>query len=671
MRKEKTNVKNQKGMTLVALVVTIIVLLILAAVALNLTIGENGIITRTKQATIINENANVYEQLQLKVGEYEIDKVESDNNEAILSRLKSDGYVNEDNTVNVENLMGRSMKTGKGSKEKGDVYVLEQMQKTASSVTSDSSTGMEYYLVYYAEGNSSNRNLGLAFKHNSATSSYVDWDKVFETAEKYPGQNEDNENIGLDYLGRPVNMDLWSYENCGTYIDLTGTHLDQYGAIASKGYAYRGKYYDGKIEGEVPMYIKPTGADEFLPVKKMTYTFSKYTEKYDEENKNSELVHAPKIPDSVESMKGTFFNCTALNEVAGLSNSLNDMYETFRGCISLVKTPEIPDSVETMASTFMHCSNLEEISNFSKNVKSMSSTFNDCGKLTNIPEIPNGVMEMDLTFSGCTSLVNAPEIPNSATEMYSTFSSCTSLVDAPEIPDSVTSLEFTFLSCTALVNVPKIPNSVTNMDSTFSNCTSLTIAPEIPDSVTSINSTFSGCTSLVEIPKLSNNVTNLYSTFSDCTSLVNAPTRPDSVTNMSSTFSGCISLVNAPTIPDNVTNMSSTFSDCSSLVEAPKIPEKVTGMNSTFENCINLKKAPIIPESVNTIITTFNNCSSLTGTLTINAKVEPYLYIRGYTNCLKGAATNNDASLILNGTSNYLNAIYNTKSDESNITLQK
>ena len=38
--------KNQKGITLIALVISIIVMLILAGVSLNATIGDNGIITK-------------------------------------------------------------------------------------------------------------------------------------------------------------------------------------------------------------------------------------------------------------------------------------------------------------------------------------------------------------------------------------------------------------------------------------------------------------------------------------------------------------------------------------------------------------------------------------------------------------------------------------------------
>ncbi len=42
--------KKNKGITLVALVVTIVVLLILAGVSINLVLGDNGIITKAKEA---------------------------------------------------------------------------------------------------------------------------------------------------------------------------------------------------------------------------------------------------------------------------------------------------------------------------------------------------------------------------------------------------------------------------------------------------------------------------------------------------------------------------------------------------------------------------------------------------------------------------------------------
>ncbi len=49
-KKGKTNYLNQKGITLIALVVTIVVLLILAGVSINTVFSENGIIARAKNA---------------------------------------------------------------------------------------------------------------------------------------------------------------------------------------------------------------------------------------------------------------------------------------------------------------------------------------------------------------------------------------------------------------------------------------------------------------------------------------------------------------------------------------------------------------------------------------------------------------------------------------------
>ena len=57
--------KGMQGITLIALVVTIIVLLILAGIALNLTIGENGIFSRAEKAANTWRNAETNEQLAL------------------------------------------------------------------------------------------------------------------------------------------------------------------------------------------------------------------------------------------------------------------------------------------------------------------------------------------------------------------------------------------------------------------------------------------------------------------------------------------------------------------------------------------------------------------------------------------------------------------------------
>ena len=57
--------KSNQGITLVALVVTIVVLLILAGVSISLVIGQNGIITKAQEAKekTINDQINTEKQL--------------------------------------------------------------------------------------------------------------------------------------------------------------------------------------------------------------------------------------------------------------------------------------------------------------------------------------------------------------------------------------------------------------------------------------------------------------------------------------------------------------------------------------------------------------------------------------------------------------------------------
>ena len=53
------NIKNrrQNGITLIALVVTIVVLIMLATVSINAVLGQNGIIKKTKQAKEMYSNS--------------------------------------------------------------------------------------------------------------------------------------------------------------------------------------------------------------------------------------------------------------------------------------------------------------------------------------------------------------------------------------------------------------------------------------------------------------------------------------------------------------------------------------------------------------------------------------------------------------------------------------
>lgn len=83
--------RNEKGITLVALVVTIIVLIILAGVSINLLVGQDGLISRAKLAKEQYENAALDEQNKLNelyerlVGNWSEEEEEENNQLPVLT----------------------------------------------------------------------------------------------------------------------------------------------------------------------------------------------------------------------------------------------------------------------------------------------------------------------------------------------------------------------------------------------------------------------------------------------------------------------------------------------------------------------------------------------------------------------------------------------------------
>ena len=61
--------KENKGITLIALVITIIVLLILAGVAIAMLSGDNGILNKASQSAEANDIGEVKDEIGLKVNE--------------------------------------------------------------------------------------------------------------------------------------------------------------------------------------------------------------------------------------------------------------------------------------------------------------------------------------------------------------------------------------------------------------------------------------------------------------------------------------------------------------------------------------------------------------------------------------------------------------------------
>ena len=68
--------KNEKGITLVALVITIIVLIIIAGIAVNMSLGDNGIFTKVKEAKQLQITAEAKEKIGTEILAAQMEAIE-------------------------------------------------------------------------------------------------------------------------------------------------------------------------------------------------------------------------------------------------------------------------------------------------------------------------------------------------------------------------------------------------------------------------------------------------------------------------------------------------------------------------------------------------------------------------------------------------------------------
>ena len=259
--------KETKGITLIALVITIIVLLILAGVTIATLTGENGILTRVQEAKSQTEEAEDIEKIKLAISEAQIDEsaYQGLNFHSLQKALNSQFGVNNSIVTMEEN----------------GTYTISCLNLLKD---------------YIISGNDIEEG--------------INWNEKMANAVAPESQNQErNEGvIGIGTDGNPVDMDLWEY----TFDDETGGYalnseevIDSDGRIAG----YRGNVKDdGTIEGTVPQYIKVNNG-EWAPVTSLYRSFQGNDTTNEELKK---LTTAPKIPTTVKSMKMTFEYCENL-----------------------------------------------------------------------------------------------------------------------------------------------------------------------------------------------------------------------------------------------------------------------------------------------------------------------------------------------------------------------
>ena len=138
---------NQKGITLIALVITIIVLLILAGVSIAMLTGDNGILTRANEAKVSQIEGQVREEVNLAV---QAAKMYAEQ-KAVETAT---GYLAEDNVSDIVGVMDDDLTTPKGYTVTAGTGVINITYTTADYKAATNKDGAQITVQITLDGNS-------------------------------------------------------------------------------------------------------------------------------------------------------------------------------------------------------------------------------------------------------------------------------------------------------------------------------------------------------------------------------------------------------------------------------------------------------------------------------------------------------------------------------------
>ena len=495
--------KKKNAITLLALVITIVIMLLLAGVAIQMTMGENGLIAKSKEAQKAQAKAELYDTAKLSYANLKAKSLEdgqpSPQAELALSTTEF---------TNKYNIVGDDVTDKNGNVIETKANVLNVIQGTvAGGFSSGGTSSTESWPktvggVTIPEEDKDKMIFKLIVKNNtiipfgSYSLSEIDPIEVdYGDGEK--GKITDLYNIYYKQYNRGEYV--LKFKNVKDFGMMEG-HEDfeieilQWGKILEKNeensiqISNVSKIYEPEPD-KIPIHyisFKLTEIPEWLFSKKVT---SRVMSKFEP---NNSIVSIPeglfKNNVNVTSFDSVFSGCTGITSIPeGLfKNNMNvtSFSYVFSECTGLTSIPE---------GLFKH----------NINVTTFSGVFSGCTGLTSIPEglFKNNANVIYFTniFSGCSRLKRIPArlFYNNVNvkEFNGVFGDCSGITSIPEgLFDrnvNVKGFGYVFQNCSGLTNIPnsiiKFANEVRQRGGmhylAFRGCTAASNYASIPDSM--------------------------------------------------------------------------------------------------------------------------------------------------------------------------------------------
>ena len=550
--------KNSRGITLLALVVTIIVLLIISGISITMISGNNSIINQATEAKIATEYSQFSEALETykikqsnksKYGSLieDEDLIGTKYKKVFINDTKRElGVVVDFKDINYKSDFGQG---GKNILEEDNNDINSTIEKnTIYDLINVYAVDLSDGTLYYINGNkiysqsdkievAENGNTSMKYNVELLNSQYIEKTKFITKWDVTLGETTGSETYSTVIL--PISTD-GQYDATIFWGDGTNTsikhNIDDINLTSSQ-----------LIELATHEYIIEEGEDTIKNIE-ISGIYSIYDSTVTTSTKS-------KLIQIIQWGKTGFKKVNFANS-SNLSGSIP------------------PPNVE---GCFKNCTNISTLFKSTKITGSIPKNLLDSAiNCTSLSELFLGTK--------ITSLQEGFRIPNSATSTSRMFMSCDKLETLPEsfiLPESVRTVKEMLRGCSSLNKISNsfnIPEGTTDLTCLFYGCSSLKKLPnefKIPQSTTSLNVTFHGCRSLESLPidfNIPNSVTNMQSTFAGCSSLVSLPsgfTIPENVnityhsTYKTGLFDGCKKLKGSLTIRANLSDYTNMFKNTS------------------------------------------------------------------------------------------------------------
>ena len=457
--------KKKNAITLLALVITIVIMLLLAGVAIQMTMGENGLIAKSVQAQKEQAKAELYDTAKLSYATLNAKALENGqpSPQAELALATTE-------FTNKYNIVGDDVTDKKGTIIDTKENVLKAiMGEIPGSTTPVPSTPAESWPKTVA---------GVTIPEEEKNDMIIKI-KVIDAKAKIYFSRNDEKIIDYGTGNHTERADGVEFYN--------GEHIIKISKFERLSLEDK---KEGDYEVEILQWGKITGnpLNDF-EIHNVSKVYEPELDKVPVMYRNAKFTE---IPEWLFSKKVTsedmskFHNCPGLTSIPeGLfKNNVNakNFTSTFYGCPGLTSIPEglfkNNVNVKYFTYTFYGCTGLTSIPGglFKNNANAtgFDYTFESCTGLTSIPEelFNNNVKAESFwgPFNGCTGLTSIPEglFDNNvnATGLGNAFKGCTGLTSIPEkiiefgkkVKEKGGIVSSMFYGCTSASNYNSIPN---------------------------------------------------------------------------------------------------------------------------------------------------------------------------------------------------------------------